>query len=447
VKVVVVGGGLAGISCALQLADRGHSVTLLERASHLGGLCRSVEDPVAGRVDTGQHVYLGCCTELERLLERIGARPALRQRRLRLTVVEPGGKSSRLLEAANLPAPLHLLPVLLRWPGLPASAVLQAARVARAASPQDPMVLDGVPALAWLQSLGQDPGTIDRLWEPFLVSACNVSLARCSAALAAYVIQEGLLRSAQAGALRLPGTDLTSWLNPKAELALAAAGVDVHRGLRATAARRSEGGGFEVTDAGGGAVRAEVLVLATAAAQAQRLLQAGGIQDPLVKSAAELPDSPIVNLHLFTDRPFLPGPVVVVPRSPLQWLFDRSAIDGTADGPDVPYHSAISLSAADDTVGVAEGELTDRLWGLCQAIFPAAARARLVHSRVTREAHATFSPLPGSGGQRPGAHSSTPGILLAGSWTDTGWPATMEGAVRSGVTAASAAPGAAPPAS
>jgi predicted NAD/FAD-dependent oxidoreductase len=261
------------------------------------------------------------------------------------------------------------------------------------------------------------------------------------------VVRQGLLGSAQAGALRLPGTDLTSWLNPKAELTLAAAGVEVRLGLRATAARRAEGGGFEVSDAGGDAVSAELLVLATAAAQAQRLLQAGGIRDPLVESATELPDSPIVNLHLFTDRPFLPGPVVVVPRSPLQWLFDRSAIDGVVDGTDLPYHSAISLSAADDTIGVGEGDLTERLWSLCQLTFPAAARARLVHSRVTREAHATFSPLPGSGGQRPGARSSTPGILLAGSWTDTGWPATMEGAVRSGVAAARAALGAALPTS
>jgi uncharacterized protein with NAD-binding domain and iron-sulfur cluster len=127
-RTVVVGGGLAGISCALGLADRGHQVSLVERAPQLGGLCRSVDDPVAGRVDTGQHVYLGSCTALEGFLERIGARPQLRQRRLGLVVVDPVSGRSRQLVAAPLPAPLHLLPVLLGWPGLTAAGQAQAAR-------------------------------------------------------------------------------------------------------------------------------------------------------------------------------------------------------------------------------------------------------------------------------------------------------------------------------
>ncbi|MHB8332521.1 MAG: hydroxysqualene dehydroxylase HpnE [Candidatus Dormibacteria bacterium] len=436
-RAVVVGGGLAGISCALDLADRGHQVSLLERAPQLGGLCRSVSDPVAGRVDTGQHVYLGSCTALERFLDRIGTRPSLRQGRLGLVVVDSATGAARSLAAAPLPAPLHLLPVLLGWPGLGPWVLPQAARLAAALRHGDHRQLDSVPARSWLESLGQGEEIIKNLWEPFLVSSCNVGLERCSAALAAFVIGQGLLSSASAGAIRVPGTDLTGWLHPPAERALLKAGVTVRLRARAIAVRRLGADDFEVPDAAGATLQAELVVLATAAAQASHLLTAGGLADQGLDGAAQLPDSPIVNVHVFTDRPFLPGPIVVVPRSPLQWLFDRSAID--PDEREPLFHSAISLSAATAEIGTPEDELAQRMWRLCQRTFPAAARARLLHARVTREAHATFAAGPGSRARRPGPRSELPGLLLAGSWTDTGWPATMEGAVRSGLAAAAGA--------
>jgi hypothetical protein len=196
-----------------------------------------------------------------------------------------------------------------------------------------------------------------------------------------------------------------------------------------------------VRSAQGEELEADLVVLATAAGATRRLLATRGVTEVKVEAAANLPSSPIVNLHLFTDRPFLPGPVVAAPGSPLQWLFDRSALGAPGqfvDGEPV-YHSAVSLSAADSLVGVAEAALTAQLWELCQDLFPAARRARLRHSRVTREAAATFAALPGSGAARPGPRTSLQGLLLAGSWTGTGWPATMEGAVRSGHAAALAA--------
>ncbi len=437
-KVVVVGGGLAGVSCALELADQGHRVSLLERAPQLGGLCRSVVDPVAGRVDTGQHVYLGSCTALEQFLGRIGARPQLSQRRLALVVVDPASGVSRRLGAAPLPAPLHLLPVLLGWPGLGPAAMAQAARIRSSLRHGDHGHLDQVPARSWLESLGQAEAIIENLWEPFLVSACNVKLERCSAAVAAFVIRQGLLSSPLAGAIRVPGTDLTAWLHPPADRALQQAGVEVRLRSRAAAVTRLESGAFEIVDSDGGRVAADRVVLATAAQQASRLLREGGLVEPRVEAAARLADSPIVNVHLFTDRPFLPGPIVLVPRSPLQWMFDRSALDRShGDG---PFHSAISISAADVEIGIPEDELIAQMWRLCQSTFPGASRAQLLHARVTREAHATFAAGPGSNALRPGPRSQLPGLLLAGSWTDTGWPATMEGAVRSGQAAAAACP-------
>lgn len=431
-RAAVVGGGLAGIRAALGLADRGCEVTLLERAPVLGGLCRSVPDPVAGRVDTGQHVYLGCCSELEALLNRLRLRPALEQRRLELTIVDQGRGRARRLRAWPVPAPGHLLPLLARWPGLPGGALAQAARVA-ADLRRGQADLDLVPALGWLRALGQSEEMISGLWEPFLVAACNVGLERCSAAVAAFVIRQGLLASASAGALRVPGTDLTRWLDPPSTAAMGEAGVEVHKGLRVSVISRS-GSGFLLRGGGGEEFAAELVVLAVAAPAALRLLEPLGGAEPA--PAAALPTSPIVNVHLFTDRPFLPGPVVVVPRSPLQWLFDRSALDPESSGG--AFHTAISLSAAEREVAIPEGELVTSMWERCRTTFPAAARARLQHARATREARATFAALPGSGGARPGPRTGIPGVVLAGSWTDTGWPATMEGAVRSGRRAVNA---------
>ena len=432
-RAVVVGGGLAGIAAALDLAAGGVRVTLLERSGQLGGLCRSVPDPVAGRVDTGQHVYLGCCTELESLLGRLGVQPALRQDRLELTVVDPGHPSPRRLSAAPLPAPFHLLPVLGGWPNLPRGSTLHIARVA-AALRDGPSGLDALPALGWLRGLGQPEQLISQLWEPFLVAACNAPLDRCSAELAAFVVREGLLSSARAGALRVPGTDLTRWLDLPARRALEGAGVELRLDSRVLSISGGSGSQLRVAHSSGDDEAFDLAVLAVPARSAHRLLLAGGRSSRALEEAAGLPDSPIVNVHLFTDRPFLPGAVTLIPRSPLQWAFDRSQLD---DQPlDGSWHAAISISAAEAEVAVPEGRLAADIWQLCQTTFPPAARARLVHSRVTREAHATFWPEPGSAALRPGPDGAIPGVALAGSWTRTGWPATMEGAVRSGRAAA-----------
>lgn len=431
----MVGGGLAGVAAALGLADRGWRVSLIERHAELGGLCRSVPDDTAGRVDTGQHVYLGCCQELEALLARLGVRPAIRQDRLELTVVDRTSGAWRRLRSWRLPAPGHLAPVLLRWPGLPRWAATRAGAVATALRESDPG-LDEVPARAWLQSLGQPEALIELVWEPFLVSATNVGLDRCSAELAAFVIRRGLLSSPGAGALRIPGTDLTRWLDPPARAALRGAQVELRLGHRAISVTRQQSG-WRVELAEGDQISCEVVVLAVPAAAGLRLVSQLGESLPGLTAAAALPLSPIVNVHLFTDRPFLPGPVVVVPASPLQWLFDRSAIDSDADASD--FHTAISISAADREVTTSEAELISSFWALCQTTFPAAARAHLRQARATREANATFAPIPGSASARPDGITGLPGLLLAGSWTDTGWPATMEGAVRSGNRAAAAA--------
>ncbi len=442
-RTVVVGGGLAGIAAALRLADHGERVTLVERAPHLGGLCRSVADPYAGRVDTGQHVFLGCCAALERLLVRLAAAPAVRQRRLELVMAGPA--APRTLRALPLPSPLHLAGALARWPGLSpadrAGAAALGQRVARF-DDEELAALDGVPCLGWLQAEGQSAASCTWLWEPILVASCNVTLARGSAGLAAFVIRDGLMAGPTASALRVPRTDLTRWLDPPARASLAAARVALQLRWRATALRAGGPSGLAVageTPTGAAeAIPAEAVVLAVPARAARRLLPPPLAAAPELAAAAALDDSPIVNAHLFCDRPILPGPIVVAPDSPLQWCFDRTALGEPAPAGARPaaYHVAISLSAAEAEVARPADELAATLWEACRRLFPAARRARLLHHRVTREAHATFAAVPGSLRARPGPATGNPAVVLAGSWTATGWPATMEGAVRSGEAAA-----------
>ncbi len=441
-RAAVIGGGLAGIAAALDLAAAGWTVVLLERGPVLGGLCRSVADPALGRVDTGQHVYLHCCTALEGLLRRLAVEPAIRQSRLELVMVDGRTGAARRLRAGPGPAPLHLAPPLLRWPGLGSGDRARAARALRHLDRLDAAArreLDAVPFAAWLQSWGVADHVVRRLFEPLIVATCNTAIEACSTGLAAFVIQEGLLRDAGGAALRLPSTDLSAWLDPPARRALAAAGVAVRLRWRATAIGRAPGGGFQVVGGPATAHHEEVdgVVCAVPAAAARRLLPPDLADDPVLAAAAQLPLSPIVNVHLVTDRPILPAPVVTVVESPLQWVFGRAggarAVAAEAPG---GYHAAVSLSAADRWVAEPADRVVSEMWAACHRAFPAARRARLLHQRVTREPQATFAAIAGSGRARPGPATGDPHLALAGSWTDTGWPATMEGAVRSGRRAA-----------
>jgi squalene-associated FAD-dependent desaturase len=444
---VVIGGGLAGITAAIALREAGIGVTLLEARPRLGGATSSFSRGEL-TVDTGQHVFLRCCTSYQELLGQLGVTGSVTlQDRFDVTVLSPG-RQARLRRSA-LPAPLHLGRALLgyRFLSLPERLrVGQAALALRGLDPAQPG-LDGQRLGAWLRARGQNENARRRLWDLFIVSSLNIDGDQANVSLAATVLKTALLSDAGAADIGVPAVSLGELHGQAAARLLDRLGARVRLAAKAAAVERGPDGGFRVrvtsaadgTDgagdagdaaAGGELIAADGVILAVPAGPAARLAGAAG-----VAGAARWDDlgtSPIVNVHVVYDRRVTGLPFTAAVDSPVQWVFDKTATSGLRTG----QYLAISLSAADSYVDVTTAALRERFLPALEELFPAAAGARVTDFFVTRERRATFRQAPGCGALRPGAATSLPALLVAGAWTDTGWPDTMEGAVRSGRTAA-----------
>ncbi|MCF6525858.1 hydroxysqualene dehydroxylase HpnE [Streptomyces sp. JJ36] len=438
---LVAGGGLAGVTAALRLAEAGFRVTLAEARPRLGGLVFSFRrDSPAGElvVDNGQHVHLRCCTAYQWLLERLGG-TALSplQRRLDVPVLDAArGRLGRLRRTA-LPVPLHLAASLATYPHLSPAERVAAARAAlalRSLDPADP-ALDGVDFATWLRRHGQSERAVEALWDLVGVATLNARAADASLGLAAMVFRTGLLSepgAADIGVSRVPLGELHDRLT---RTALDRAGVRTLLRARVRAVAPDPDGGWRVTsgegDGPGTEHRAGTVVLAVPPPQAHRLLPDGALPAP--GRLRELGTAPILNLHVVYDRRVLHRPFLAALGSPVQWIFDRTGAAGPAGG---GQYLALSQSAAHHEIDEPVAALRKRYLPELERLLPAARGAAVRDFFVTRERHATFAPVPGVGRLRPVARTLLPGVLLAGAWTDTGWPATMEGAVRSGLAAA-----------
>jgi uncharacterized protein with NAD-binding domain and iron-sulfur cluster len=494
--VVVIGGGLAGMTAAIGLREAGVAVTLLEARPRLGGATSSFTrgDLV---IDNGQHVFLRCCTAYQELLARLGMTGSVAmQDRFDVTVLTPPadgapGRRARLRRSA-LPAPLHLAGALGRYGLLSPVERLKVGRAALALRFADPASerLDDQRLGDWLGARGQGERARRRLWDLFIISALNIAGDDASAALSATVIKTGLLGRKDAADLGIAAIPLGDLHGKAGAALLGRLGADVRIGVKAVSIEPVAGGGFRVRAAGGDADRrlgpasaspsgtavmsgsvtgnddhrgeaprladaaeetgdtdasgaadetsgageagevltADAVVLAVPAWVAARLLPAGSAVPPW----AQLEGSPIVNVHVHYDRRVTELPFAAALDSPVQWVFDKTRAAGATTG----QYLAVSLSAADSFVDVPAARLREQFLPALEQLFPAAADARVLDFFVTRERRATFRQGPGTGRLRPGAQTPVPGLALAGAWTDTGWPDTMEGAVRSGQNAA-----------
>jgi squalene-associated FAD-dependent desaturase len=434
----VIGGGLAGITAAIALAESGADVTLLEARPRLGGATCSFSR--AGlTVDTGQHIFLGCCTAYRGLLDRLGmAGHSTLQDRFDVTVLAPGAdgrpRKARLRRTA-LPGPLHMLPGLGRYPFL---SLAERAKVARPAlamrfvDPADPAA-DTQRFGDWLARRGQSERTRRALWDLFSVSALNIAGDDASLALAAVVVKTGLLGKNNAADIGVPALPLGELHGDAGANLLAKLGARVMMGTKVAAIEPGEDG-YRIQLAQGEPLTADAVVLAVPHEKAAPLMPSGALPDETVAGWAGLGASPIVNVHVIYDRPVMDLPFVAAIDSPVQWVFDRTRISGL----DRPGHQylAISLSAADQYADTPAAQLREQFLPALAELFPAARDANVAEFFVTRERRATFRQAPGSGALRPKAATAQPGLVLAGAWTDTGWPDTMEGAVRSGLAAA-----------
>jgi squalene-associated FAD-dependent desaturase len=466
---VVVGGGLAGLAAALACADRGARVTLLERRNRLGGLTWSFRHGDRW-IDNGQHVFLRCCEEYLSFLDRIDARSDVElPDRLDLPVAapaaEPGGPPRvGRLRRGRLPAPLHLAGSLLRYPHLPPADRLAAGRALlalRRLRLDDP-ALDEESFGSWLARHDQSPASVAALWDLITVPTVNLPAREASLAMAAKVFQTGLLADAAAADIGWSRVPLGRLHGDRAAAALERAGVEVHLGVPVQSiepvrsiepARSTEDGSSRFTvNADGGHFDADAVIVAVPHDVAGSLLPPDAVAHQ--SRLTELGSSAVIDVHLVFDRKVSEWPLVAVLGSPVLWVFDRTASSGQPEEASESQYLAVSMSAADDLLGRRPEDLAGWVAGELGRLLPAVAGARLIDSVVTKERTATFRATPGTAALRPGPATSRPGLAVAGAWTHTGWPATMEGAVRSGRAAAAtvlaavgAATGAAPNAS
>jgi squalene-associated FAD-dependent desaturase len=397
-KAAVVGGGLAGLSAALELTDAEHEVALYEARPTLGGAVQTLPrrdgDPEPPP-DNGQHIALGCFTGYRRFLERVGEDGSVRRLRLELPVIDERGRS-----AAIAPSPLALL----RYEHVSLGDRLRILRaLARWGDSRGTTFADA------LRARGQSQRAIDRFWDVFIRPALNLTCEEASAEAGDFTVRTALLGERSDSDLLLPAKPLGEMHGDAAGRALEAAGAQVQRGARVESLDELD---------------ADAVVVAVPPRESARLL---GEPEP------ELEDSPIVSVHLWFDRVLLRHPLAALLGSDAHWIFDRCALTGHA--PERGQYLTVVSSGAPELMELRGRELIERIAG---ELADRLGAAELLWSRISREPAATIAVRPGSERHRPGPQTARPNVTRAGAWTGTGWPATMEGAVRSGVAAARA---------
>ena len=434
---VVVGGGLAGVTTALALADAGVRVTLLEGRPRLGGLAFSFQRGDL-TVDNGQHVYLRCCTAYRWFLDRIeGTALSPLQDRLDVPVLDanrPEGRRLGRLRRDALPVPLHLGRSLATYPHLSLAERVKVGRAALALKGLDlnDPALDAQDFGSWLAAHGQSARAVEALWDLVGVATLNAVAGDSSLALAAMVFKTGLLSDPGAADIGWAHVPLGELHDRLARKALDSAGVRTEVRTRVTSISTEENGRWSV-QVPGESIEADAVVLAVPQREAHDLLPDGALDAP--EQLLAIDTAPILNIHVVYDRKVLARPFFAALGSPVQWVFDRTGASGLKHG----QYLALSQSAAHDEIDETVAELRERYLPELERLLPGVRGAEVKDFFVTRERTATFAPAPGVGRLRPGARTKAPGLYLAGAWTATGWPATMESAVRSGVSAADAA--------
>ena len=451
--IIVVGGGLAGLAAALCAADAGMRVTLLERRHRLGGATWSFERNGIW-YDNGQHVFMRCFESYRWFLERIGsAHKVFLQSRLVVPVLrceDAAGVIKGNISRTASPAPLHLMRSLLHYPHMTGRERINAARTALALRKLDPEegrlpddeLLDDKTFGQWLRSRGESDNAIRSLWNLITLPTANLPADQVSLQLAAKIFVTGLLTDNSAA-------DIGWSAVPLSELHADAAAATL-RNLGAEVRTKAAVEKITIDPLGvrcdGEHLPADAVVAAVPHTAAD-ILPEGSIkhQDRL----SELGESPIINVHLVYDRPVTDLPLAAALGSEAQFVFDRTAAAklnsssgessnaGKASNADTdPQCLGISLSAADEYLSWSPAELIEHMTAEVAKLFPKARGQQPRDAMVTREVSATFRGVPGTASLRPPAETNHAGLFIAGAWTDTGWPATMEGAVRSGITAA-----------
>jgi zeta-carotene desaturase len=445
-SVIVVGGGLAGLSSAIALAEAGCRVRLFEMRPHLGGRAASYQLPDGTEVDNCQHVTLGCCTNLNDFYRRVDARDKIRFFD-RLTFCDSQGRTSQM-KPSPLPAPLHLSCSLARYRSLAAADKLAIAQTLAgiALCGGRPADARGVTMLDWLRRRRQSPAAIERFWRVVLVSALDEELDRAEAQYGIDVFWKAFLANRNGFPIGVPTVPLGE-LYAGCGDALARRGGEIRTRMRAARFRIEDGEVRALAFDDGSEQTADAYVSAVPYDALLEMLPADLIErEPVFGNLRHLRSSPITGVHLWLDRQVTDEPFLALVGLVSQWVFNKSLLLGNGGGAPEPgatprlaqpgQYLQVVISASYDLLPRSRQEIVDLVQNELQRVLPAARQARLVKAVVVKVAAATFSPAPGVDRWRPVASSPIRQLFLAGDWTRTGWPATMEGAVRSGYQAA-----------
>ena len=442
--VAVAGGGLAGLAAACALADAGFRVTLFEKRPFLGGRASSYEHPGTGEVvDNCQHVLFRVCTNLVEFYQRIGVDQKIRWYD-EMTFLEPGGRAT-VMRASPLPAPLHTAPSFLRFPFLTAADKLAITRALV------PLTLttqrDNVQSFQqWLRQHGQTQGAVERFWKPILVSALSEDLDLISVSAAAQVVRESM-KSPAARHMGVPTVPLTELYNAAGDYIRARGGdLRLRRSLETfqpeSSRVRVQLGDRPGESPGSKEEAFDYLVLALPFDGLEKILPQVPESAPLRDMLSHFETAPITGIHLWFDRQISDLDHAVLLDRTIQWMFHKSRLQPiraeAANGAVGGSYIELVVSSSKSLIEMSRADIVDLALREVREFFPAARAATLVKSTVIKEIHATYSPRPGIDAYRPPASTNWPRVFLAGDWTATGWPATMEGAVRSGYLAAEA---------
>jgi zeta-carotene desaturase len=432
-SVAIVGGGLAGLAAGCALAEAGVKVTLFERRPYLGGRASSYEHPGTGEVvDNCQHLLLGCCTNLLHFYDLLGVSSKIRWFD-EMTFIEPGGRASRVAPSF-LPAPLHNVPSFLRAHYLSLRDKLAIGRAFLAMIRQLPDD-SNENFLGWLRRNHQTEQAIARFWKPVLTSALNEDLERMSVPHSIQVFRKSFLKSAAAGRIGLPGVPLSELYSSAIDYIRARGGQVLLRSAVTSISPQRDGIKISSSDVEG---EFDFAVLAAPFQTAASLLPADPLAAALKAGLEHFEPAPITGIHLWFDREITALPHAVLLDRTIQWMFQKSKFQEERYREGQGSYMELVVSASKTLVQKSREEILDLAQRELAEFFPNVKEATVVKAAVIKEVYATYSILPGLDRYRPEAETLWPRLFLAGDWTATEWPATMEGAVRSGYLAAEA---------
>jgi len=442
---IVVGAGVAGLAAAVSLARAGKSVTLLERKPYVGGRACSYEHPALQEVVDSQHVLLGCCTNLIELCEQAGAADKIRWYDEQ-TFLEPNGNASTIA-VSGLPAPLHFAPSFLTIPMLGVKDKLSIARGLMEFFRGYPAE-DNESVEQWLKRTRQTEISIKHFWKPIVMATLNDDSTQCSTRYAGKVFHELFIKSSIGGRLGIPTVPLSEFYEAAAQLLVSLGGTVQLRASVEAIIQQPDGRWRTSTPTT--VYTADAVILALPYEQAQKLVPAIHLNQEdaerntnskanLESKLARFEHSPFTSILLWYDRQITDLDHAWLLDTTIEWFFHKSKIRRYA--PEIGSYVELVIAGSKAQLGMPREDILSSALRELEMFFPGVKRARLLKSGVLKEARATFSITPGLDRFRPRQTTDWPGLYLAGDWTATEWPSTMEGAVRSGRLAAGAVVG------